>query len=400
MGEQELDILIIGGGLTGATLMLALQGMGFSTLLVEAKPFSDKINTDFDARSLALSPASQRILSMLGLWERLKEHATPIHMIHVSDQHRFGASRLNGSRDNPLGYVLEMQHINQALNQLLDKQQLMAPASLEGLDMNHHEALIKTPSGMLTIKAKLIVAADGAESTVRKLLGLGAKTKEYKQQAIVANIGLNQAHENKAYERFTAEGPLALLPMQEQRMSLVWAMSAQKAAELMALDERAFLAQLQRAFGYRLGRLAQVGVRHTYSLKQRFMPEQAKWPVVFVGNAAHTLHPVAGQGFNLGLRDVATLAQCIVAEGLNEAMLDKYLQMRAADQQLIMGFTDALIQLFTSNIPGVGLARDLGLIAFDNSLFLKKCLARYAQGFSGVLPDLVCQIPLDVKEKA
>lgn len=399
MGEQQVDILIIGGGLTGATLMLALQGMGFSTLLVEAKPFSDKINADFDARSLALSPASQRILSMLGLWERLKAHATPIHMIHVSDQHRFGASRLNGTIDSPLGYVLEMQHINQALNQRLDKQQLMAPASLEGLDLNRHEALIKTPSGMLTIKAQLIVAADGAESTVRKLLGLGAKTKEYKQQAIVANIGLNQAHQNKAYERFTAEGPLALLPMQEQRMSLVWAMSAQKAAEFMALDERAFLAQLQRAFGYRLGRLAQVGVRHTYSLKQRFMPEQAKWPVVFVGNAAHTLHPVAGQGFNLGLRDVASLAQCIVAEGLNQAMLDKYLQMRAADQQLITGFTDALISLFTSSIPGVGFARDLGLIAFDNIPFLKKCLARYAQGFSGVLPDLVCQIPLDVKEK-
>jgi 2-octaprenyl-6-methoxyphenol hydroxylase len=211
----------------------------------------------------------------------------------------------------------------------------------------------------------------------------------------VANIGLAQKHQCQAFERFTSEGPLALLPMQDNKMSLVWAMSPQKAKDLLAVNDKEFLTTLQKAFGYRLGRLVKVGARSSYSLQQIIMPQQIKWPVVFVGNAAHTLHPVAGQGFNLGLRDVAFLAQCIAQYGLNQSMSDEYLKLRLGDQKNIISFTNSLIGLFTSQIPGMGLARDLGLIVFDNSTFLKNWLSRYAQGYSGTIPDLACQIPVD-----
>lgn len=394
MIKKEIDILIIGGGLTGATLMLALQNLGFSTLLVEAQSFKDKLEPDFDARSLALSPASQRILNMLGVWEYLQSHATPIKTIHISDQHHFGTSRLQGTEHDPLGYVVEMQYINQALHQLLDLNQVLAPATISAVDVDRQTAVIQTELGEIEVAAQLIVAADGAHSQVRRFCNVPSQTKLYAQHAIVANIGLAKAHDGRAYERFTSDGPLALLPMQKQRMSLVWAMPPGTAAQMMSLTDADFLKQLQQIFGYRLGRFIKVGTRSFFPLQQVLMPKQVKGAVVFVGNAAHTLHPVAGQGFNLGLRDVATLAQCITQYGLNQTMLAHYTQLRAHDQKMITRFTDGLIGIFTSRLPGLGLARGLSLMAFDNLPVLKNILARYAQGFGGVAPDLVCEIAL------
>lgn len=391
MIEQQVDVLIIGGGLTGATLLLALQNLGLSCLLVEQHPFSDKINADFDARSLALSPASQRVLTMLGVWPLLAESATAIDMIHVSEQQGFGMSRLHGEKDKPLGYVVEMQYINHALLQLLPAEQVLAPAQVTALNRAECRVHVQVNGETRCIKSQLIVAADGADSLIRQLSELKANSKAYNQQAIVANIELSKAHQNRAYERFTSQGPLALLPMQGRRMSLVWAMSPQQATRTMALSDSAFLALLQGAFGYRLGRFSKAGIRSSFNLKQVIMPQQTLWPLVFIGNAAHTLHPVAGQGFNLGLRDVATLAQCIAQQGLNEDMLASYQRLRAHDQRVITQFTDGLIKLFTSKLPGLAVARNLGLIALDNNQPLKNILARYTQGFGGVIPDLVCE---------
>lgn len=394
MNNKKVDILIIGGGLTGATLLLALQGLGFSTLLVDAKPFSEKVTADFDARSIALSPASQRILNTLGIWDHLKKFITPIELIHVSDQHRFGVSRLQGDAQNPLGYVIEMQHINQALHHLLDKNQVIAPAKLSNLDLINNQATILLDSGEMTIDAQLLVAADGTNSAVRKFCQLDTSVKNYQQQAIVTNVGLAKAHGFRAFERFTEQGPLALLPMQGNKMSLVWSLSPDEATQLMNASEAEFLTKLQLAFGYRLGRFTQIGQRTSYPLQQVIMPVQKKDAVIFVGNAAHTLHPVAGQGFNLGLRDVATLAQCIAKQGLNADMLNHYLELRHHDQQAITCLTNGLISVFSNRLPGVGLARNLGLLAFDNIPILKKLLARYARGFGGITPDLVCEIAL------
>ncbi len=397
MAEQAVDILIIGGGLTGATLMLALADLGYSTLLVEAAPFSNRIHADFDARSLALAPASVRILEMLNIMPLLIPDATPIQTIHVSERQCFGSARLQGDKENPLGYVVEMQHINRALHQLLAKQQIIAPATLIKLDPTKGQAIIRDAKGDSTLKARLIIAADGVNSSVRRLCGLTATVKTYDQVALVANIGLARAHQYQAYERFTASGPLALLPMTGKRSSLVWALSPNDATALLACPDKDFLRALQDTFGYRLGRFIKVGERSLYPLRQVIMPEQVLGPVVFVGNAAHTLHPVAGQGFNLGLRDIALLAQCIAKEGLEPKMLQSYQQARRYDQAAITHLTDGLIKLFMSRLPGLSIARGAGLIALDNVGFLKNLLARYARGFAGVIPDLVCGIPLQVE---
>lgn len=392
---KHIDILIIGGGLTGASLMLALEGLGLNCILVEAKPFADKLQPDFDARSLALSPASKRILSMLSIWDLLQPYATEIDSIHVSDQNNFGVSRLQRESDHCLGYVVEMQYINHALQQLLNTKNLLAPATLKHLDLDNRRALISTESEQINFEFKLIVAADGAESSVRKLCNMPAQTKNYQQDAIVANIGLRQAHANQAFERFTKQGPLALLPMSDDRMAMVWAMSPKNAEACMHLSDQDFLKHVQQAFGYRLGRLCHIGKRSRFPLKQVIMPQQISWPLVFVGNAAHTLHPVAGQGFNLGLRDVATLAQCIAQYGLKERMLQEYVLLRKHDQQVITRCTDGLVQVFTSRLPGMAIARSLGLLAVDTIPALRNLLAHYARGFGGVIPDLVCEIALN-----
>lgn len=398
MTNQQVDILIIGGGLTGASLMLALRGFGLRTLLVEAATFADKTEADFDARSLALSPASKKILNNLGVWSLLEDCVTPIETIHVSDKNHFGVSRLQAKPNQSLGYVAQMQDINKALQELLLTEELLAPARLSALDIQKQRAVITTNTGEVTIDFQLLVAADGAESSVRTLCGLSAAVKQYQQQALVANIGLNKPHNYRAYERFTSQGPLALLPMSDNRMSMVWAMQPNEAEKMLLLSDAEFLKQLQATFGYRLGKLAKTGKRYSFPLKQVLMPQQAHWPVVFVGNAAHTLHPVAGQGFNLGLRDVATLAQCIASHGLNKSILDKYIELRRHDQQMITRLTDGLIHVFSSRLPGMSFARSLGLIAFDTIPALKNILARYARGFGGVIPDLVCDIALTSKE--
>ena len=394
MAEKQVDILIVGGGLTGATLMLALTGMGYNTLLVEAKPLSERVDADFDARTLALAPASIRILKMLHIWPLLQEFATPIETIHVSEQYRFGSARLHGDELEPLGYVVEMQYINRALHHLLDHHHAIAPAKLTALDYAKGTATINTNTDELTVQAKLIVAADGTASSVRHFCNLKPQNKDYDQHAIVANIGLARAHQQQAHERFTSSGPLAMLPMTDLRASLVWSLRPADAVRLLASSEADFLKTLQQTFGYRLGRFVKVGQRVVYPLRQVIMPQQVLGKVVFVGNAAHTLHPVAGQGFNLGLRDVATLAQCIAEGGVDAEMLNTYQQARQHDQSAMTRFTDFLIELYTCQLPGIAIARSAGLIAFDNLPLLKNLLARYARGFAGITPDLVCGIPL------
>ncbi|MBN9231443.1 MAG: 2-octaprenyl-6-methoxyphenyl hydroxylase [Legionella sp.] len=393
MNKQVVDVLIIGGGLTGATLMLALQQLGLQTLLVDKYPLNTKTQPEFDARSLALSPASRNIFQTLEIWELLAPFATPIEMIHVSEQRQFGVSRLQGTQDMPLGYVVEVQHLNRVLHEALNKKHVLAPASVTEV-INASQVRISFDNEERVIQARLIVAADGTHSTLRQFYNLPSVTKIYLQQAIVTNVGIERPHDGCAYERFTAQGPLALLPLQGKRMSLVWSVAPQQAEHLLNQSETQFLQELQQNFGFRLGRFTQMGTRSTFKLQQVIMPQQTKDSVVFIGNAAHTLHPVAGQGFNLGLRDVATLIQCISQFGLSPDMLQQYTRMRIQDQKIITYFTDGLINLFSNRLPGLGVLRGLGLAALDNINPLKKLLARYAGGFAGVIPDLVCGIGL------
>ncbi|MGQ3889088.1 FAD-dependent monooxygenase [Legionella sp. CNM-1927-20] len=396
MNEKQVDILIIGGGLAGAALHIALTNKGFDCLLIEASPFSDKVQPNFDARTLALSPASMHILQTLKIWPLLEQEVTPIHKIYISEQGRFGKAQLNRKDNQPLGYVIEMQHINQAFYQVIKHSSVFAPAELMSLNKSTPTVTIHYNNEQLLIKAKLIVAADGSQSKIRQLADLEQeiKIKDYLQQAIVSNIGLARPHTNDAYERFTQSGPLALLPITKQRMSMVWALNPNEASRISNLTDSAFLTHLQQVFGYKLGRFKKVGQRVLYPLKQVIMPNTIVWPLVFIGNAAHTLHPVAGQGFNLSLRDIAALAQCIVQYGLTSEMLAKYQAMRQYDQQIITRATNDLVELFTSKLPGLGFLRSVGLSVFDNSNLLKKLLTHHARGFAGTVPDLVCGIDL------
>lgn len=400
MIDHDVDVLIVGGGLIGACCMRALANSGFSTLLVEMRCFSDNIAPNFDARSLALSPASVQILQMLNIWPLLSEKATPIHKIHVSEQSRFGSARLHGQPEKPLGFVVEMHHINQALHQSLDEKNLITPGQVTALDAAAGLVTIIQPTGTITVRARLIIAADGSSSSVRQLCGLQVKIKEYAQRAVVTNIGLARSHQQVAYERFTATGPLALLPLNDLRCALIWAVSPNEAQQLQTMPERTFLDTVQKVFGYRLGRLVRVGERTSFPLRQMILSEQVFNRVVFIGNAAHTLHPVAGQGFNLGLRDAAMLAQCLLQDGLTTKALQQYQQSRRYDQTMITRLTDGLIELFNSRAPGMAFARTLGLMAMDNSLLLKSTLAHFARGFGGTVPDLACGMALKTKEHA
>ncbi len=389
MIDTTVDVVIIGGGLTGACLNLGLIAQGISTLLVDNKPIAEESNPQFDARSLALAPASIRILSALDIWPNLVNKTTAIEAIEISQQGHFGRANLHARPEAKLGAVVEMHHITNAVYQQLAPETLLCPAELIALQPQTATVTVRKNTENIKIKAKLIVAADGAQSTVRRLSGLPIAQKKYRQHALVATIGLSRAHNNKAFERFTRSGPLAMLPLPNNRASLVWALEAPQAQSLIQCDDAVFLKKLQEHFGYRLGRLIQVGPRTSYPLQQAIMPQTIAWPLVFIGNAAHTLHPVAGQGFNLGLRDSAALVDCIHDQGFNSAMLTCYQQQRALDQTIISKATDGLVRLFDHSALGLSVLRGLGLLTFDNSTVAQNIVTHYASGFAGVASRLV-----------
>lgn len=400
MVDKEIDVLIVGGGLIGAVLLQALIPSGLRCMMVDNQAPALRLKSDFDARSLALSAASVRILTSLGLWPQLEAQATPIEQIHVSEQGRFGNVLLQAEAMEALGYVVEHHDLNRILYQKLKSDTWLAPATVSAFDPSQKTITIETDHGQKMIRARLFVAADGANSCMRDFCQAKAEEKHYPQQALIANIGLARPHQQIAYERFTQAGPMAMLPMTESRSSLVWCLSSAEATRLCQVTEAQFLSALQQQFGYRLGRLVKVGQRTCYPLRQIVMPKTVFDPVVFIGNAAHTLHPVAGQGFNLGLRDVAMLAQYLTAHSHEQPMLQAYQQARQHDQTTISRLTDGLVSLFTSQYRGLRLARSCGLVALDNNLCLQGILSQYTRGYAGVVSDLICGIPLTSRNAA
>jgi 2-octaprenyl-6-methoxyphenol hydroxylase len=397
---DEVDILIIGGGLTGMALMCALAPLGYRVRLAETRRMTQNKVDILETRSIALSPASIQILKQFDAWPTLRETASLIKTIHISEQGRFGQARLHADIDKPLGAVVEMHVLDNALKAHLNAADIWVPARVTALDAITGVASLQTETEEKTVRAQWVVAADGSHSSVRTLCGADASIKKYAEYALAANITLSRAHGNIAYERFTSDGPLALLPLNGPHMALVWTLNPEQAELLKIMDVADFLNALQCAFGYRVGRFLAVGPRQTYPLQQIMMPKQVHKKVVFVGNAAHTLHPVAGQGLNLGLRDVAMLAECAAKHGLTDEAFMQYQTLRKSDQAIMSTATDGLVSLFKNRLPGVGLLRQMGLLALDNSAFLKNMVLRHAKGFGGVVPDLVCGVPLDLKKKA
>jgi len=403
----DYDVVIIGGGLVGGTLACALSGQDLRIALVEAWPFESDQQPSYDDRSIALAYGSRRILEGIGLWPQLAPQATAIHRIHVSDRGHFGLTHLDchDSGHDALGYVIENRAIGNVYATALEAQpglDILCPAELVSLQTDAQQASVTVRQGTKTrqLSARLLIGADGGHSAVRRLCDIGSRHWDYGQSAIIANITPEQAHRHVAYERFTDTGPLALLPMSGQRCSLVWTVRNDSVESLLALDDDAFLGLLQQRFGQRLGRLLHCGHRNSYPL-QLIRARRHQTPrVALIGNAAHTLHPIAGQGFNLGIRDVAALAQ-VLEEAARQvqdigapAVLERYEQWRHKDQRHISALTDTLVRVFSNNFTPLVLARNAGLLALDLVPPLKRHLTRQAMGLAGRLPRLARGLPL------
>lgn len=398
---QGYDIIIVGGGMVGASLALALENTTLSIALIEAFDFNTDQQPSYDDRGIALSYGSQRIFETMGLWQQLKPFTTAIEHIHISDRGHFGATRLSAEQENvpALGQVILAREMGKVLNQRLKAHSnlaLFCPNKVTDIDQQTDSVNLKLDNDQ-SLSGKLIVAADGANSTIRRLLELSQTEREYQQTAITANITTEQAHQNRAFERFTEHGPIALLPMPDNRSSLVWTVKTGQEQAINELDDDAFLAKLQQEFGYRLGRFTQVGKRSHYPLKLVETDQTIQHRLVFIGNAAHSLHPIAGQGFNLGLRDVVALADVLhdnPKDCGDAELLHDYQQWQRQDQATVITATDGLVRLFSNDNPLLGHGRALGLTMLDLSPAAKHFIAQKSMGLAKKQPKLARGISL------
>jgi len=400
-GEPEqFDLVIVGGGMVGASLAAALGQLPLKIAMVEAfEPDSDS-QPSYDERCTAVAHGSQVILDTIGVWQGMLKDASPIESIHVSDRGRPGIARISASQQGvpALGYVIPNRCIGRALwRQLEDQQRLSTfmPCSVVSMSQQPGQmnlTLRQAQGEPKSIAARLVVAVDGARSAVREMAGIEAEILDYDQTAIICNLTPSLAHQGRAFERFTDAGPLALLPLGPDRCSVVWTVQREAADAIMALDEGQFADALQGQFGFRLGRFRKVGRRSAYPLFRVRALQQTGSRLVLLGNAAHSLHPVAGQGFNLSLRDVAALAEVLASAGGGDpgdpALLEQYLAWRLDDQTRVLGFTDALVRLFTNPFVPLRIGRNAGLLSFDLVPGLKHLFARHTMGRAGRLPRL------------
>jgi 2-octaprenyl-6-methoxyphenol hydroxylase len=392
-------VAIAGGGMVGLSLAAALADLALEVTVVEPVGAESDEQPSFDARTTALASGSRRVLEAVGVWPGLAARATPIRRIHVSERGAFGTATLEAGEQGlaALGYTIENRLLGQALRERVARapRVRLCPGRVTGLESGADAMRLTTDTGA-AIGARLLVAADGAQSSVRSALGIGARVADYGQHAIIAHVDTTKFHEYTAYERFTATGPLAVLPIAEGRSAVVWTLAPEAARRALALDDGAFLAELQQAFGLRLGRFTRVGRRQAYPLSLTQAERLTAPRAVVLGNAAQSLHPVAGQGFNLALRDVAMLAE-LVAEGGDPgtpALLARYAEWRAPDREAVVRFTDALVRGFGVPLAMLGRARGQGLALFDLLRPVKREFARRTMGLAGRQPRLVRGLPL------
>ncbi|MBL4711737.1 MAG: 2-octaprenyl-6-methoxyphenyl hydroxylase [Gammaproteobacteria bacterium] len=405
--NNHFDIIIIGGGLAGASLACALKDTSLKIAVVEAFPLKTDLQPSYDDRTLALSYGSRCIFEGLGLWSELEPHAQPIDTIHISDRGHFGVTRLTKEQESveALGYVLENRTVGQQLFKAMNTAKnitVFCPATLKTLEQGEQQVSVEIVSDdkSCQLTATLLVAADGSNSQVMKLLAIGSSQKSYQQMALITNVTPSKKHNNVAYERFTENGPLAFLPMQQNRYSVVWTLSPQQAEAMYALDEADFLQQLQQCFGYRLGELKKAGTRARFPLSLQAATQMIHGRVALIGNAAHNVHPVAGQGFNLALRDIAQLSECIVdsyragGDIGSAKLLHAYAEQRQDDVKRVYRFTDTLVKTFSNPITPVAHLRSLSLLMVDVLPNIKRQLAVQSMGLSGKLSRLNRGLPL------
>jgi len=399
---MQQQVIIVGGGMVGLSLSLMLAKANIAVKLLEAVKYPNyddqnvaPYHSSFDARNTALSRRSVQIYQKLGLWDALQQHATPILQVHITEQGSFGKARLIAEQEKVesfgqvienawLGRVLLTQVRQQPLIELIDGVQVTA------LTQDAEQVHIEAQRGEETLKleSKLLIAADGRDSFCRQAIGVGVDVHDYDQVAIVTTVQTSKPHEHVGFERFSALGPLALLPLPgEYRRSVVWPVKKGTENEWLGDEnDQHFLSALQQTYGDRAGKFEKTGKRFSYPLSQVLAHKQAVGRVILMGNAAHTIHPVAGQGFNLCLRDADVLVRYLVNQLTTSTDLGNpdnllaYEQARLSDQQRVIKFCDTVVRGFSNQNPLLKLIRNTGLIAFDVIPGVKPLVANYAMG--------------------
>ncbi len=399
---EEFDIAIIGGGMVGASLALALAAAGRRIVLIEGTSPDSGAHQSFDERTTALGNASRRILEALGVWPGIAAHCGIIRAIHVSDAGRLAFARLAAREQGieAFGFVVPNRVLGAALWDQIrrtDAISVRMPATVASVTTDAEGVTLTLGNGTHPrLRVRLAVAADGAHSVVRRDAGITTTEEDYGQVAVVANVATDLPHDGTAYERFTPAGPLALVPLHDGSYTVIWARTPEGAGAAVGASDEMFLKLLQQHFGWRVGKFIRAGRRASYPLKLTRADALVAERTVLIGNAAQSLHPVAGQGFNLGLRDAAALAELVVRAGDPgaPALLQEFAQARAADRRGVTRFTDGLIRMFADTRAPVRWARDAGLLLFDLLPPAKRALARVSLGFGGRTPRLARGLPL------
>ena len=416
MNSKHYDIVIAGGGMIGTSLAIALAPLGLRVAMVEAIPRKATAQPSFDDRSTALSRSTQRMFEAMGLWPRIVAASTPIRSIHVSDQGRFGFSHIDAEEQEveALGYVVINRVLGAVLQDALDALdgvEVICPARISAVELAPEgaTAVLDLEEGKQhSLSCDLLIAADGANSAVREMMGITAQKSSYGQRAVIGNLLPEKDIDYVAYERFTRQGPLAVLPIADGRAAFVWTVSEDDAERVMALDDDAFLAEMQQQFGFRLGTFSKVGKRASYPLALSKALRLTATRSVLIGNSAHGLHPVSAQGFNLGMRDVAAMVDCIADASIWSqspdasatdpaaiaAMLEQYAGWRRSDQKKLVRFTDGLVKLFGSERQPLRVLRNIAMLGFDLVPGVRSVFAKHTMGLAGRLPRLSRGVPV------
>jgi len=393
-------VLIVGGGLVGASLAIALDAAGIDAVMVEAAAPRVGEQPSYDERNLALARATVNGLDAIGVWKHAAAQATAIQHIHVTRAGEFGSVRMDAAREgvDALGWTLPARELGAALLRRLDectRLRRLAPARVASLESlaDGWRARIHTGDGEMVIDTPLLVGADGTASFVRDQLGIGVERHDYRQTLFVCTVTPERDHQHRAYERFSDTGPIALLPLAARRCGLVLTVPQHEAKAVEAMDDEAFIALAQDRFGWRLGRLSRPGKRHPYAIQRVAARSLISQRAVLVGNAAQTVHPIGAQGFNLGLRDALTLAELLAsaADPGAPSLLENYAARRAPDREGTMAMSHGVVQLACLRQPLLAPLRSAAMLAFDRLPPLQRLIARRGMGFRGEPPKAVLE---------
>jgi 2-octaprenyl-6-methoxyphenol hydroxylase len=413
--SRDYDVAVIGGGLVGASLACALSQVDLTTAVLEKVPAREASQPSYDDRTLALSASSCNILKALGLWPLLEPNATSIRQIQVSEMKGPGQVKLDPAEMDleQFGYVVEAREFGAAVMQRLPQLEnvdFICPAAVSGLDIqaDSTRVVFEVDGKPEFLNAKLVVGADGAQSVIRRFLDIGTSEHDYGTSAVICNFTPSRSHEGRAFECFTSSGPLAVLPHVEGRCGLVWCIENDQVDDLLVMEDSQFLRQAEdrftRAFGNVLGGFTRLGKRSAYPLRLVKATKDTGPRAVVMGNAAHAIHPIGAQGFNLGLRGVAVLAE-VLSEAVqqerdigSDAVLSRYSEWRIPDQSETVAWSDGLARLFANPTGMAAAARTVGMMAHMIFPSLRRRMAVKAMGFRGRIPLLARGRALQVRK--